>query len=58
MTKKNWLVSLGLVIYILLSAFDKFVLPIPNYLYITIAAAGIVLIVLGFIMAQKNKQNQ
>ncbi len=58
MAKKSWLISLGIVIYILLSAFDKFVLPIPNYLYITIAVVGIALIILGFIMEQKNKQNQ
>lgn len=55
MKEKDWLVSLGIIIYIVLSGVDRFVYKIPDYLYIPFAIIGIVLIIIG-IIKDKNKE--
>lgn len=47
--ERSWFISLGIIIYIILTGFDRFVCKVPNYLYIPIAIIGIVLIITGFI---------
>lgn len=54
MKERSWLISLGIIIYIILTGIDKFVWKVPNYVYIPIAIVGIVLIIIGFIK-DKNK---
>lgn len=52
MKDKNILVSIGIIIYILMSGIDRFVYHIPNVVYIPVAVLGIALILIGFF---KNK---
>ena len=54
MKERSWLISLGIIIYIILTAIDRFVFKIPVYAYIPIAVIGIALIITGFIK-DKNK---
>lgn len=54
MKERSWLISLGAIIYIILTGIDRFVYKIPNYVYIPIAIIGIGLIIIGFIK-DKNK---
>lgn len=54
MKERSWFISLGIVIYIILTAIDRFVFQIPVYAYIPIAVIGIALIITGFIK-DKNK---
>ena len=56
--KKNWLISLGIIIYIVLSGIDGFVFKVPNYLYIPIAIIGITIIIVGFIKDKKTTQTR
>jgi prepilin signal peptidase PulO-like enzyme (type II secretory pathway) len=48
MKGKNILISVGIVIYIVLSGIDRFVYHIPNIIYIPAAILGIALILTGF----------
>ena len=48
MKDKNILISIGIIIYILISGIDKFVYHIPNVVYIPVAILGIALILIGF----------
>ena len=48
MKNKNTLICAGIVLYIAMSGIDRFVYHIPNILYIPLAIAGIVLILMGF----------
>ena len=54
MKERSWLISLGIIIYIILTAIDRFVFKIPVYAYIPIAVIVIALIITGFIK-DKNK---
>lgn len=54
MKERSWFISLGIIIYIILTAIDRFVCKIPVYVYIPIAVIGIALIITGFIK-DKNK---
>lgn len=55
MKNKNYLIIIGIIIYILMSGVDRFVYHIPNVVYIPAAILGIVLILTGF-FSDKNKQ--
>lgn len=54
MKERSGFISLGIIIYIILTGIDRFVCQVPNYLYIPIAIIGIALIIIGFIK-DKNK---
>lgn len=45
---KSILISVGIVIYIVMSGIDRFVCHIPNMIYIPAAIIGIALIVFGY----------
>ena len=49
MKNQNIFISLGIVIYIVMSGIDKFVYRLPNMVYIPIAILGIILILIGFL---------
>ncbi len=49
MKDKNILISVGIIIYIVMSGIDRFIYHIPNIIYIPVAIIGIALILLGFI---------
>lgn len=48
MKDKNILISMGIIIYIVMSGIDRFVYHIPNVMYIPVAILGIALILIGF----------
>ena len=48
MKDKNILISMGIIIYIVISGIDKFVYHIPNVIYIPLAILGIAMILIGF----------
>lgn len=48
MKDKNILISVGIMIYIVISGIDRFVKDIPNVIYIPVAILGIALILIGF----------
>lgn len=48
MKDKSALISIGIIIYILMSGIDRFVYHIPNAVYIPVAILGIALILIGF----------
>jgi hypothetical protein len=52
--KLNLLPSIGLIIYIIVSLLDKFIIEINDYIYITIMVIAIVIIVIGGILNRKN----
>ena len=49
MKDKNILISMGIIIYIVMSGIDRFVYHIPNVMYIPVAILGIALILIGFV---------
>lgn len=53
MKNQNIFISLGIVIYIVMSGIDKFVYRLPNMVYIPIAILGIILILIGFLKIKK-----
>ena len=56
--KKHWLISLGILIYIVLSGIDRFIFMVPKYLYIPIAIIGITIIIAGFRKDKKTTQTR
>ena len=54
MKNQNIFISLGIVIYIVMSGIDKFVYRLPNMVYIPIAILGIILILIGFFFSKNN----
>lgn len=54
--KSTLLISIGLIIYILLSVIDRYIINVDPYLYIPIALLGILFIILGIIKDGKNKK--
>lgn len=48
MKDKSILISMGIIIYIVMSGIDRFVYHIPNVIYIPVAILGIALILIGF----------
>ena len=58
MKNQNIFISLGIVIYIVISGIDKFVYRLPNMVYIPIAILGIILILIGFLKIKKDNHWQ
>ena len=57
MKDKSILISMGIIIYILMSGIDKFVYHIPNVIYIPVANLGIALILIGFFKDKFKQEN-
>lgn len=47
MSNKSKLISIGIIIYIILNSVSRFVIDIPNSIYIPIAILGIIMISAG-----------
>ena len=47
MKGKNTLIIAGVIIYIAMSGIDRFVVSVPNIIYIPLAVLGIVLVLKG-----------
>lgn len=47
MKDKSILISVGIIIYIVMSGIDRFVYHMPNAIYIPVAIFGIALILIG-----------
>ena len=56
MKQRSWLVSAGIILYVLLSITDRFLCQIPDPVYIAIALIGILCIVVGFIRDSQQKR--
>lgn len=48
MNDKNILIKIGIIIYIAMTSINKFIVGIPNIVYISIAIFVIVLMLIGF----------
>ena len=57
MKDKNILISMGIIIYIVMSEIDRFVYHIPNVMYIPVAVLGIALILIGFFKDKFKQEN-
>lgn len=55
MKKGNIFMSVGMLIYLVVSIIDRFVSKIADNIYISIMIAGIILIIIGIIQNKKNK---
>ena len=55
MKDKSILISVGSIIYIVMSGIDRFVYQIPNIIYIPVAILGITLILIGFFKDKSKK---
>ncbi len=53
MKEKSFLGSIGILLYVVLTAIDRFFLEIPDYVYIPLAILGITIIIIGFIINRK-----
>lgn len=53
--KNGFISSIGILLYVLLSAIDRFFYKIPDYIYIPIMILGVVIIIVGFIIDKKKK---
>ena len=57
MKDKSILMSIGFIIYIVMSGIDRLIYHIPNMIYIPIAILGIVLILIGCFKNKSKYQN-
>ena len=57
MKDKSILISVGSIIYIVMSGIDRFVYQIPNIIYIPLAILGITLILIGFFKDKSQQHN-
>lgn len=55
MSNKSKLISIGVIIYIILNSVSRFVVDIPNIIYIPIAILGIIMILVGAFIEKRNK---
>lgn len=53
MKNKSILPTIGIIIYLILSIVDKFIVKTPWYIYITIGIFSIMLIILGIVKERK-----
>ena len=51
--KKNKLIGIGFLLYLLLTIVDRFILSIPDIIYIPTAILGIAFILTGIFQANK-----
>ena len=49
MKDRSFLISIGILIYVIISIIDKFFYKIPDYIYIPIALIAIIVCLIGFI---------
>lgn len=56
MKERSSLIILGFSIYIVMSAVDKFILDIPNAVYIPLGILGIALVVAGAFKKDKRRK--
>ena len=45
--KKNLLITIGILIYVILAIVDRVIIKIPDYIYIPVAILGIILLIIG-----------
>ena len=57
MKDKSILISVGIIIYIVMSGIDRFVYHMPNAIYIPVAILGIALILIGFFKDKFKQEN-
>ena len=57
MKKRNILVYIGIVIYLLLSFVDFVIYKLPNYIYLSIAIIGIAFVIIGFVKDYNKKRS-
>lgn len=55
MKNKSLLPILGIIIYIILSIIDKFVLKVSDYVYISLSIIAMILIIIGLIKDRRKK---
>lgn len=51
--KKSLLPIIGIIMYVILSIIDKFVVKVPDYIYIIVGISSIVIIIIGIIKDRK-----
>lgn len=51
--KKSLLPIVGIIMYIILSIVDKFIIKVPDCLYIAVGISSIVIIIIGIIKDRK-----
>ncbi|HHY24844.1 MAG TPA: hypothetical protein GX527_11570 [Clostridiaceae bacterium] len=52
--KMNTLMKIGLLIYVIYSLVDRFIVGIPNIIAIPVMILGLVMIIIGFIKTPKD----
>lgn len=55
MKKGSIFTTVGMLIYLIVSIIDRFVLELADYIYIPIMIAGIILMIIGIIQNKRNK---
>ena len=55
MKERSFIGSIGILLYVALSLIDRFFYAIPDYIYIPLAIAGIIIVIIGFLI-DKNKK--
>lgn len=55
MKKSNIFTLVGMLIYLILTIIDRFILKIANYIYIPIMIIGIIFLIVGIVENRKNK---
>jgi prepilin signal peptidase PulO-like enzyme (type II secretory pathway) len=55
MKKGSIFTTIGMLIYLVVSIIDRFVLEIADYIYIPIMLIGILIIIIGIIQNRRNK---
>lgn len=58
MKKRNILVYIGIVIYLLLSFVDFVIYKLLNYIYLSIAIIGITFVIIGFVKDYNKKKKR
>ncbi len=53
MKERSLIISIGILLYVIMSVVDRFIVSIPDWIYIPIAILGIALIIIGFIKSKK-----
>ena len=56
MKERSFMVSLGILLYVVLSLTDRFFYKIPNHIYIPLMVLGIVVIIAGFVIDKKKNK--
>ena len=51
--KKSLLPIIGIIMYIILSIVDKFIIKVPDFIYITIGISSIIIIIIGIVKDRK-----